>query len=183
MDASLKVVDKKAVLIQKNNMSHSQVLLGLVLQEADIPASVDTFDNRLLVQKGVYLLQDVGVELGYPYSWYVRGPYSSRLATDLFGFAESNSANSEMKGYALGNETRERIGKVKDLLKLSDPSVDGRAKWLELLASTLFLIRTKQAQSTDIPKIVAILQANEKPFESENVAHALERLTYYGYVL
>lgn len=36
--------------------------------------------HRLRVQRFVYLLQAFDIYLGYDYSWYMRGPYCTRLA-------------------------------------------------------------------------------------------------------
>ncbi len=33
---------------------------------------VDEFDDRLKIQKTIYLLQEYGVDLGYTYSWYTK---------------------------------------------------------------------------------------------------------------
>ena len=46
-----------------------------------------TFGHRLRVQKFVYLLQTFDIYLGYDYSWYLRGPYCSTLATSGFALA------------------------------------------------------------------------------------------------
>lgn len=42
------------------------------------------FDDRLCLQKIVYLLQAKGINLGYSFSWYVYGPYSTGLAKGGF---------------------------------------------------------------------------------------------------
>ena len=47
---------------------------------------VSRFDNRLIAQKVVCLLELRGINLGYPCSLYVRGPYSPDLTKDLFEF-------------------------------------------------------------------------------------------------
>ena len=40
---------------------------------------MDNFNNRLIYQKVIYLMQNFGLSLGYGYSWYVKGPYSPDL--------------------------------------------------------------------------------------------------------
>lgn len=55
------------------------VNLGLVLKALD-NFDMSTFGGRLVLQKTIYLLQSFGVYLGYRFSWYIRGPYSPRLA-------------------------------------------------------------------------------------------------------
>lgn len=46
--------------------------------------SSDNFEDKLLIQKIVYLLSLKGIELGYPYSLYFRGPYSPALTRDIY---------------------------------------------------------------------------------------------------
>src|SRR3989344_8338223 len=45
---------------------------------------METFENRLKLQKVIYLLQCSGVNLGYPFSWYLHGPYSPELTKDAY---------------------------------------------------------------------------------------------------
>jgi uncharacterized protein YwgA len=162
-------------------MDKHQILLSLVLQEAQIPASVEEFDNRLMVQKGIYLLQQRGVELGYPYNWYVRGPYSSRLADDLFCLVKiPDNEAEEVKSYGLGEKTRTLIASVKSLFQ-QDLALPDRARHLELLASVLFLIKTGQAKPDESHKLSSILKANGKPFETTHAEQAVALLKSHGY--
>ena len=63
-------------------MRESLVALDLVLDELGVPTKVDTFRDRKLVQKAVYVAKAAGVDLGYTYGWYVHGPYSPALTRD-----------------------------------------------------------------------------------------------------
>ena len=61
----------------------SAVELGYILKL--IPGykfSMDTFEDRLRFQKTVYLLQAFGINRGYDFSWYLRGPYCSLASHD-----------------------------------------------------------------------------------------------------
>ena len=63
--------------------SKSAVELGYVLKH--IPGyefSLDKFDDRLRFQKTVYLLQAFGINKGYDFSWWLRGPYCTLAAHD-----------------------------------------------------------------------------------------------------
>lgn len=53
--------------------------LGLLLQDIG-NFDMSSFRGRLLFQKTVQLLQSFGIDLGYRYNWYLRGPYSPDLA-------------------------------------------------------------------------------------------------------
>lgn len=41
---------------------------------------MSSFRGRLLFQKTIQLLQSFGIDCGYRYNWYLRGPYSPDLA-------------------------------------------------------------------------------------------------------
>ncbi len=50
--------------------------------------SPDSFRDRLIVQKALYLAQACGIDLGYRFKWHARGPYSKGLARDMrMGFS------------------------------------------------------------------------------------------------
>ena len=43
---------------------------------------LDNFEDRLLMQKGCFILNCIGVSPKYRFNLYIRGPYSSELADD-----------------------------------------------------------------------------------------------------
>jgi uncharacterized protein YwgA len=55
-------------------------------KELGFEFNISRFDDRLIAQKLVCLLDLRGINLGYPCSIYVRGPYSPDLTQDLFEF-------------------------------------------------------------------------------------------------
>lgn len=54
------------------------------LNAVGVKPSVSNFQDRLVVQKVVYLLQKLGVNLDFNYGLYVHGPYSPALTRCLF---------------------------------------------------------------------------------------------------
>ena len=46
--------------------------------------STDDFEDKLIIQKAVYLLQLKGVKTGFGFNLYVRGPYSPALTIELY---------------------------------------------------------------------------------------------------
>ena len=50
----------------------------------DYQFSMAEFNDRLRLQKTVYLLQAFGICLGYDFSWYLRGPYCTSLTINAF---------------------------------------------------------------------------------------------------
>ena len=55
-------------------------------RELGFEFNISRFDDRLIAQKLVCLLELRGIDLGYSCSMYVRGPYSPDLTQDLFAF-------------------------------------------------------------------------------------------------
>lgn len=55
---------------------------------------MDPFENRILYQKIVYLLQS-SLSLGYGFTWYVRGPYSPQLTRTLYDIDHDSYLESQ----------------------------------------------------------------------------------------
>lgn len=55
-------------------------------RELGFHLDITRFDDRLIAQKLVCLLELKGINIGYPCSIYVRGPYSPDLTKDLYEF-------------------------------------------------------------------------------------------------
>ncbi len=53
-------------------------------KELGFEFNISRFDDRLIAQKVVCLLELRGIDLGYSCSLYVRGPYSPDLTKDLY---------------------------------------------------------------------------------------------------
>ncbi len=49
---------------------------------------ISNFDDRLKLQKIVYIAKYFDIDLGYSFSEYLRGPYSPELADDYYKLSE-----------------------------------------------------------------------------------------------
>src|ERR1700693_1170672 len=58
--------------------------LGSLLKRINNYDKMETFDGRLKLQKTIYLMQVFDLYIGYDFSWYIRGAYSTQLAKDGF---------------------------------------------------------------------------------------------------
>ena len=65
-------------------MNTRLIVLELVLRELGMEPVIDSLQDRIRLQKAIYLSQEAGVPLGYRFGWYVRGPYSKGLARDYY---------------------------------------------------------------------------------------------------
>lgn len=162
-------------------MDRQQILLAKTLEAAELPLSVKTFDERLILQKSVYLLQSYGIQFGYRFRWYLRGPYSPDMTGDAFGILnEGEYATKELEGWVLDATSAERARALRPLMVRDGESKAEQARRLELLASALFLYNTNQAPVEDAEKTSMILKRNQKHFEANEVAKANEELKAYG---
>lgn len=160
-------------------MDRQQIGVKLAIDALKLPFRVGTFEDRLIMQKAVYLAQTAGVNLGYYYHWYLYGPYSPSLTRDGFAIAMDISAGlDESKGWKLDDESSKRLERIRGLFGEKDSSK--LAGKLELLASVHFLVDRKQASRVDTAGITATLERFNKPFREEHVKGALEELKSYG---
>jgi len=82
------------------NRAYLNSFLKILKEELGFDFNIKSFNDRVLLQKYVYLAKYFGWEHSYLYSLYIRGPYSSNLADDYynpdidcFGFAELGNFN------------------------------------------------------------------------------------------
>lgn len=75
--------------------------------------SMARFKDRFRVQKAIYLVQRLGLDLGYHYNLYKKGPYASTLAGAAFTVLdEQNPFIAE----SLNDEEKEVLEKIKKFL-------------------------------------------------------------------
>lgn len=120
--------------------------LAAILRELEVPFDVRAWDNRLQIQKAVYLAQVAGVNLGYRFGWYVRGPYSSALADDYYAAAANLPA---LKDFRAGDSLKESLKGVKAIVAACPPGIP-KAQWLESVASVDYLRRVQRRQDQDL---------------------------------
>ena len=94
---------------------------------------ITTFKGRLVLQKTVYLLQAMGIFLGYRFSWYLYGPYSPDLARHGF---ELESTYRRLGKYEFSTAAQKQL--FKDFVKFLG-NRRGEPIWLEAVASIHFL--------------------------------------------
>ena len=162
-------------------MDRQQILLAKTLEAAELPLNLKTFDDRLILQKAVYLLQSAGIHLSYRFRWYLRGPYSPDMTAGAFGIInEGEYGVQELKSWELDTESALLAQKLKPLLQSVCESKVEQARRLELLASALFLFKTEQADPGDSFATTEILTKNHKHYTEKEVQTAIEELQAHG---
>ncbi len=160
-------------------MDRRQIGLSLVLNTLELESKVDSFDDRLILQKAMYLAQAAGVDLGYYYGWYLRGPYCPAVADDGFAVtAELGQGMDDSDRWKLDDKSSSSLAKIKSFFGQEDRTV--LADKLELLASIHYLIDREQVTDQSPPTITAKLHACDKMFSEQQVSEAIEELKTHG---
>ncbi|MFH2056012.1 MAG: hypothetical protein ABIJ61_08650 [bacterium] len=106
--------------------------LDLVFDKLGI-SSIDSFEDLLIMQKAVYLLQIYGVDLGYRFNWHKHGPHNRRLTDDAYELMAERRGNQRLRNrLRLSEDAKKKVERVKRLI--SERGTMDAAKWLEALA-------------------------------------------------
>lgn len=117
-------------------MDNRAIALKLILDDLGTN-SISSVEQRMEVQKAVYLVQAAGIALGYTYGWYLKGPYSPSLTRDYYDFNdETVPQGTSLKPAA--------VSKLNLLKTLIDEPIGAlrRPQRLELLASLHYLMKS-----------------------------------------
>lgn len=115
-------------------MADRKIALKLLMDKLELGTS--DFDQRLILQKTIYLLQHVGLDLGYRYNWYIHGPYAPMLTEDAFDISGNKTYYDKLvRKSSLSEDAMRRVKNFKS--QFGDYL--NKAKMLELLASLLYL--------------------------------------------
>ncbi len=102
------------------------------------PDFLSSFNDRLLAQKTIYLLQRLGVTCGdYSFRWYKHGPYSQQLQNTLL---ESSPSSDDLEKITFSKIGHSNIEKIKGMLEEPHAPYD-EAQWFEALGSIQYLKR------------------------------------------
>lgn len=97
--------------------------------------SYSDFNQRMEMQKAIYLLQDMGVPVGdYGFRWYLHGPYSQSLQDDMY-YEDGHS-------YVKPTLSKEYADSIRQLHELVVSRKRGKypvSNWVECLASLHYL--------------------------------------------
>jgi len=160
-------------------MDRQQIALKLTIEGLGLPFEIGTFEDRLILQKAVYLAQAIGVHLGYYYQWYLHGPYCPSLTRDEYTIAlELGKDLDEFKGWVLDEISQKLLDRLKGLIIESND--EDRSRKLELLASVHFLIKRQQVPDNSVKEITATLKKYGKDFTDQEVEKAMRELEVYG---
>jgi uncharacterized protein YwgA len=120
--------------------------------------SVESFEDRLRSQKIQYFAQLFGVSPVYNYSLYLRGPYSTALANDLFQLKADKVSVSAEK--FIPEELEENFFKLKEFINKAK-----EIRFLELVSTLHLMKKTKLSDQDCIKKLKEWKKADDKEIE------------------
>jgi hypothetical protein len=153
------------------------IVLRRFLEALGEDDTINGFDQRKRLQKAVYMGQLSGVDLGYRYGWYIKGPYSTDLTRDYYALAQAIDAGEQVPpDKQLKPEVRTRLQTLGRLFSVPDGIPLSRTDWLELIASWHYLLKVSRLHSDRARK----LMQDQKPALASYVANANQALSAAG---
>lgn len=121
-------------------MDFEEINLKLYLDELSISHDNKTLEERILIQKAVFIGQCAGLDLGFHYEWNRHGPYSRDLTPVYYRFNRHyyNDNERDYESYSLKEKVKSRISEFKGLLSPPDNVELERHQWTEFVASILY---------------------------------------------
>jgi len=110
--------------------------LAAFLEGINKSISMDEFDDKLEIQKITYLAQTYGIDLGYPFEWFIRGPYCKQVSEHAHKIIEKKTS-------ADIRELDE--AKIKEFGSILQPYINN-TEWLEIAGSLVYLRKENYAE-------------------------------------
>lgn len=101
-------------------------------------------EERVFVQKAIYLLQVLDIDLRFRFSWYLRGPYSTDLTQSVFEIKGDEKLQERAETYSIRKEVVPAVDRLHGFLK-AKPQPLTEPQWLELLSSIHYLKHISKA--------------------------------------
>lgn len=133
---SFAAVQEEGLVARVSGSQMRLVWLWLTLDEFDRSPEFENLNDRIELQKLVYLAQEATEASVYSFTPYIRGPYSRSLTRDLYGLLEPgqmSEAEDRAASYRLKAKTMEGLDIVKRIV--NDRGNTPYVVWLELVAS------------------------------------------------
>jgi len=121
--------------------------------------SYSNFDERMEMQKGIYLLQDMGVPIGdYGFRWYLHGPYSQRLQDDMY--YEDGKPTEQL---VLAEENARSVKRLSEVIHSPKRGQQYPiSHWVECLASLQYLRKNIMKSNAGRGEVVSELEKRKE---------------------
>lgn len=129
---------------------------------------LDSFEEKLRVQKSVFIAQKLGLDFGYEYGWYVLGVYSSDLTVDMY---ELRNSQPEYKPNQREVEILSKVKPVADLFK-GTGSYEKPGDAYELTSTILWAKKDREMKTAE--EITEYTKTMKPWFKDEHILRSLE---------
>jgi uncharacterized protein YwgA len=168
-------------------MTPSQIELKLVLDAIGQPLNLATFQDRLRIQKKLYLAQLSGLDLGYRFSWYLHGPYCRELTNDAYRLDEQIREGANDHASRRLSSIARHLSESSKAIWQDSPAEMLNDDWLELLASLHYLRHISfwpQSRERGFEEVFAALGESKPRFKSRrpDASKAWDRLREIGLI-
>ena len=116
-----------------------------VFEEMEFPLDCDEFEDKIIGQKTICLLQLKGMNLNYPFGMYVRGSYSPSFTKDYYDHRQ------EFKSLSSGASLSD---KEKVMVKTLDNLFRKNAPLLEIGATYAYIIKNTNSSPVEAFRII-----------------------------
>ena len=144
------------------------------LRELGIPLNVATKRDRIAMQKAIYLAQRKGADLGYRFSWYLNGPYSTAVADTYYLLDQDPEPYA---GYSADADFKRQLEPVRQLIS-AKPEAANLADWMEAVGSLDFMVKVMARSMEDslerCKKEKPHLEALFEPARDALIAHGFQ---------
>ena len=147
--------------------------VAVYLKNLGMDTNLGTFAERVRVQKVVYMLKQFGADLGFGFTWYLRGPYSPSLTKTLF----NPTGEEDQSLRQLNTKELEVVNAMRNFLGSDFYS----AERMELMASLVYLI--KHGPENDLQtkaKIIRFLREEKPQYSLDEIEQVWQRISAAG---
>lgn len=118
----------------------------------------NVFEDRLEMQKTVYLLQNMGISVGdYKFMWYKHGPYSQTLQNDILNLQSVGDINIDFSV-----DAKREIRTLKNAV-FKEGLEYNLSQWVECLGSLQYIKESLLPSSAEEGTVLNELK-NRKPY-------------------
>jgi len=143
------------------------------LRNLGLSSGLDTFADRIRVQKVVYILKQFGADFNFGYTWYIRGPYSPSLTRTLF-----NATDEEVQ--TAREPTVEELRTLNEARNFLGGDFYSPER-MELIASLIYLIKHGPENGlTSMGKILSFLREQKPQYSPDQIDEVWRRIAKSG---
>ena len=131
------------------------------------------FNDRLRLQKLLFLARKLGFDAGFSFDWYLRGPYSPSLTRMLFSAQDQDQLHPTE--FTLTANERSIVDRLTTLL---GEDIENH-QVLELLASVWYHIRRRGYSEAESQALIDEIHRKKPQYSRSQVEQAFQRIIRY----